>query len=113
MRQLVESLRQWPQVLAEKHSSRILEQPSHDCESLQLRWRKPKSRKLKCPRTACRGVAVSACCRVEYDRSSQGVLKHVDGTVNRRLRTLKSRHEILERNRGSPIGEDGVKVKDA
>ena len=33
--------------------------------------------------------------------------------VKRSFGTPKSRHEILERNRGSPIGEDGVKVKDA
>jgi hypothetical protein len=33
--------------------------------------------------------------------------------VKRRLGTLESRHEVLERNRGSAIGENGVKAKDS
>ena len=43
----------------------------------------------------------------------QGILEYFDGSIQRRLRPLESRHEILERNRGSPIGDNGVKVEDA
>jgi hypothetical protein len=42
-----------------------------------------------------------------------GFGNHSDRAMKSRLGALEFRHEILERNRGSPIREDGVKVEDA
>src|ERR1700679_3224270 len=113
MGQLIESLRQRAKMLCEQTAADVFEQALHDGECLQLGRREPKTGKLESARAACSRVAVSAGRCVEDDWGAQGGFEPVDGAVKRGFGALESCHEILERNRGSAIREDGVKVEDA
>ena len=59
------------------------------------------------------GVPEAAGVRNELHRRVQRVLEHSDGAVERRLGALEPCHQILERDRCSARGENGVKLEDA
>ena len=107
LRELVEPLRERAQVLLEQAAARVLEQPLHDRERLQLARREPEARQLV--RVAGLGLAVlvAARVRVEDDGRVEMVLERGDRAMQRALRAFELRGQLLERN-GRPARAERI-----
>jgi len=117
LRELVEPLRERSQVLFEQTAARVLQEAPHDRERLELVRREPQPRQLKrlaLPLSIVRAaVLVAARLRVEHHGRVELIPKRVDRAMQRGLRALEPRHQVLERN-GSPARpKDRVELEDA
>ncbi len=111
LHEIIEPLRERPQVLLEQAAAGVLEQPLHDRERLQLVRREPQARQLVRLAGLERPVFVAAV--LERHGRVELILERSDGAVQRALRAFEARHQVLERDRRPARGEDGVQLKDA